>query len=282
MPVYSEKIDATMSQVVITGFEFSNGDCMFVQLEAINQAGLSTTANSSGYIIDLTPVELELIVDGSDPSSDLEYQSSGEILSVSWSARDEESNISQIEGAVYELREGRRIRVYPDPLSSDAVTEIISETSVSWQVNTSLVSGSKYIAAVTFTNGAGLRAQYETNGVLVDTTPPFVESVVVLSDTYFNADSGDMVTVIANPNLLEVRWIADDPESGIFEYLVGVVNDNLTLVTPYTNFGTTTGGLIENLNLPPGGEYRVVLISVNRAGLQSEPTYSDSFRLVSK
>ena len=280
-PIYSERVDGTLSEVVLSRFAFSNADNISVQLEAVNQAGMSTIVTSAGYIIDLTPTELTFIVDGADSSSDLEYQADAKILSVSWDARDGESGISQIEGAVYELREGRRVRVYPDPLSSDATAEIIPETSTSWQVNTSLVSGLKYITAVTFTNGAGLRSQYESNGVIVDTTPPLVESVSVLSDTYADIDSGSMVTVIANPSLLEIRWIAVDPETSILEHLVAVVNNNLTLVTPYVSFGTVTGGLIENLNLPPGGEYMVTLVAVNLAGLQSDPAFSEPFRLVS-
>jgi len=150
------------------------GDRIFVQIDAVNGAGLVTAVNSSGVIIDLTPPQLDYIVDGLDPSSDLQYQTSSTSIATMWQVRDNQSGILQIEGAIFEFREGRRIRVYPDPFFTDATTEIISQGNSNWELDErnglSLTSGSKYVAAISFTNGAGLRVQYESNGVIVDTT----------------------------------------------------------------------------------------------------------------
>ena len=278
--MYQERIEGSTNQITLNHFSFSNGDYIFVQLEAFNGAGLKVGTNSTGYIIDLTPPQVTYIVDGSSPASDLEYQDDSEMLSVMWQVLDDQSGISQIEGAVFELREGRRIRVYPDPLFTDATTDVIPADSMSWDVTRlNLVSGAKYITAITFTNAANLRSQYETNGVIVDTTPPTVESVSVMSDAYVGVDSGDLVTIVADLNVIEARWLASDTETGISEYLVGVVDENSTLVVPnYISFGLATGGLIKNLSLVPESEYRVVVVAVNLAALMSEPAYSETFR----
>ena len=282
--VASDSVSGDQSAMVWNWFSFTNGDRIFVKIDAFNGAGLATTVNSSGITIDLTPPELVYIVDGPDPSVDLQYQTSSTSVRTSWQVRDNQSGITHIEGAIFEFREGRRVRIYPDSFFTDAVTESISRTASSWEVNgLQLVSGSKYITMVTFTNGAGLTVQYESNGVIVDTTPPIVQSVLVLTDTY--TDTADTNVVIANPDLVESRWIAFDPETGIREYLVGVVNENSTFVTPggqdYISFGTATGGLIENLALvPESGLYRVVVVAVNAAGTRSEPVYSEPFRYI--
>ena len=263
-------------------FSFANGDYIFVQIDAFNGAGLVTAVNSSGIIIDLTPPQLVYIVDGSDPSNDLQYQISSTSLSTRWEVRDDQSGISQIEGAIFEVREGRKMRVIPNPFFDDATTVTRPSGASSWPVNDlRLTSGSKYVAAISFTNGAGLRVQYESNGVIVDTTPPIVQRVSVLTDSYTDAVSTNLV--LANPNQIEARWIAFDPETGIREYLVGVVDENSTFVTPggqdYISFGTSTGGLIENLALAPGsGPYRVAVVGVNFAGARSAPFYSEPFR----
>ena len=280
--VASDSVTGDQRAMVWNLFSFTNGDRIFVQIDAFNGAGLATTVNSSGITIDLTPPELVYIVDGPDPALDLQYQTSSTSIRTSWQVRDNQSGISHIEGAIFEFREGRRVRIYPDPFFTDAVTESIPHTTSFWEMNgLQLVSGSKYVTMLNFTNGAGLTVQYESNGVIVDTTPPIVQSVLVLTDTY--TDTVDMNVVIANPSLVESRWIAVDPETGITEYLVGVVNENSTFVTPggqdYISYGTATGGLIGNLALvPESGFYRVVVVAVNAAGTRSEPVYSEPFR----
>ncbi len=279
--LHRETVEGGTTAFTRNHFTFSDGDNVFVQLEAANGAGLLTTVNSSGVIIDLSAPQLQSLVDGLDLSADLDYQSTSNTLSVAWQASDDQSGISQIEGAVFELREGRRVRVHPDPFFTDATTEPITTTNV-WVVpDISLQSGRKYIVAVTFTNGAGLRAQYETNGIVIDTTQPIVDLVSVQGDTYIDPDvtGAQSVDIIANPDQVDARWMATDPESGVLEYLVGIVDENSTLViSEYINFGRATGGRLENLGLNPGQEYRVAVVAVNRAGVMSEPTLSVRFR----
>lgn len=284
--VYRESPLTTIDSQILSGEEFrfatnqlqlENGDSVFVRVTGVNGAGGRIDVNTSGVTIDLTPPELASIVDGNDPSDDLRYQTSNSSLVVSWEVRDLESGVDRIRGNIYELREGRRVRIYPD---GDGAT--IPVDQISWNVDgLELNSGSRYIPSLMFTNGAGLEILYESNGVIIDSTPPIVLFVSVSSDSYLDTgDTDDPITTVARPNQTEARWLATDIESGILHFMVGVVGDNGTLLTPgYVIFdGTVSGGLIETQDLPPGGLYRVAVIAVNLAGARSEITLSEPFR----
>lgn len=281
--VYFTIVEGNINQISLSQFSFTNGDQISVTVEARNGAGLTSTVTSNGYIIDLTPPQVSYIIDGrgSGPSNDLEYQTSNTTYDVSWDVRDEESGITRIEGAIFELREGRRMKVYPSSPFQPTVSIPPSPQSV-WSISSelSLDIGVKYIASLTFINGAGLRMVYETNGVIVDPTPPVVQRVSVSTSTYIGEEGPDMITVVADPDSIEVRWVAVDPESGISSYRVGIIDSNDTLVVDYVRFENTYGGVIEGAGslLSPNETYRVVLIAVNLAGEESMPVYSNQFR----
>ena len=278
--VYSTVVDGTVSQISLTQFSFTNGDQIFVEVEASNGAGLTRTVTSNGYTIDLTPPQVTNIVDGTDLNGDVNYQSSNSTYNVSWEARDDESGITRIEGAVFEIREGRRMKVYPSSPLQPFVS--ILPTQSMWSIidDLSLEVGARYIATIAFTNGAGIRVMYESNGVIVDPTPPAIQSVSVVTDTYIGDGESEMVTVLANPDFIEAQWVAFDPESGISGYRVGIIDDNDTLVLDYINFDNTRGGVLEGArsNLNSDRVYRVAVIAINLAGQESMPTYSNRFR----
>lgn len=281
--IYSTMVDGTVNQVSLRQFSFMNGDQIFVEVEAINGAGLMGIVRSNGYTIDLTPPQVTYIVDGTDPSIDLEYQSSNTTYVASWDITDGESGIAQIEGAIFEIREGRRMKVYPvSPL--EPFVSISTSQSV-WSVSDDLTldAGAKYIASIAFENHAGIRVVYETNGVIVDPTPPIVQTVSIVTDTYLRDEDADsLVTVLSDPYSIQVQWVAFDPESGIRSYRVGIFDDNDTLVFGYVSFENTNGGVLEGASsvLDSETEYRVVVIAINNAGEQSFPAYSNRFRQV--
>ena len=271
-PVYQESISGNINTISWSYFSFSNGDFIRVEVEGFNGAGLSSVQTSDGVIIDLTPPELLYIVDGINPPFDESFQSSSDSFQVSWSITDSESSITQIEGAIYEVEGSRHVQIYPP--------ERIPPSETSWSVSGLLLKlGSRYVASLTVTNGAGLRSVFESDGVTVDLSPPVVEYVSTTSDTYTNVD-GAVSTVATISNRVNVRWSGFDPESGIESYLVGIVNENLTFVTPNTTFeGSSVGGLIENFALTPGDEvYHVAVVAINNVGMSSSPVYSSQFR----
>jgi hypothetical protein len=282
--VYITIVEGNIYQISISQFSFTNGDQISVTVEARNGAGLTSSVTSDGYIIDLTPPQASYIIDGqgSGAQDDLEYQASNITYDVSWEVRDEESGITQIEGAIFEIREGRRMKVYPSSPFQPTVSITPSPQST-WSIGSaelSLDTGVRYIASLTFTNGAGLRMVYETNGVIVDPTPPAVQRVFVSTSTYIGEQGADVITVVADPDSIEVQWMADDPESGIGGYRVGIIDSNDSLVIDHVRFENTYGGAIEGAGsmLSPNETYRVALIAVNLAGEESMPVYSNQFR----
>lgn len=286
--IHSETVDGMEREWTRNSFQFRDGDLISVTVEGVNGAGGSGMVSLPMVMVDLTPPVLTNIVDGRD-LIDLDYQDSGSSLAASWSVQDLQSGIISIGASIYEVREGRKVRFHP-ALQANFVS--IPTNQNTWVVDgLRLTSGARYVISLMFTNGAGLEATYETNGVLVDSTPPTVASVLVLSDVYLDtADTGDAVsvvtdsvTMVANPNLTEARWSAFDTESGLLHFLVGVVdavNNNTLVSSEYTVFeGTAIGGIVQiSSELSPEGVYRVVVIAVNRAGTESEDTFSAPFR----
>ena len=250
-----------------------------VEVEARNGAGQSVTARSHSYSIDLSPPRVDYVSDGSDPLNELSYQSMDDHLVVSWDVFDDESGIVKAEVAVFEQREGRRMQVYPDPLTSGESTEEISVAETTINLSLPLNHGAKYITVLTFTNGAGLRAQYESNGVTIDTSPPTVEAVTVLAEVSMDDESGSIELTVTSSEIVDARWRATDPDSGVAEIFVGVVDENLTYMSPgMVSFGARSGGILENLELTPFAQYRVAVVAINNAQLQSGPVLSEPFR----
>ena len=281
--IHTETVDGAVSEITWTHFSFVNGDSVIIDVEARNGAGRRVTATSSPYTIDLSPPHVNYLVDGSDPAQDIEYQSENDRLSISWDVEDLVSGVDTIEIAVLEQREGRRVLFHPDPLTLGLYKEEIDSTLVSYTLrNILLTHGAKYIAVVTFTNGAGLAVEYETSGVTIDLSLPVVSRVVVEGEVSLNQDTNSVEVIVSSMEQVSARWSAGDADSSIAEYLVGIVDENDTYVAPgLVSFGRSSGGVVENLDLVPGSLYRVAVMAVNHAQSESETGFSDVFRSAS-
>lgn len=282
--VHSETVDGSVHELSWAHFSFDNGDSIYIEVRAENGAGKRMTRSSDEYVIDLTPPHLSYLVDGSDGGRDERFQSHNDSLSVSWSADDAESAIQMITISVWELSEGRRMLIYPDPLlPGETSIQIDPSLSTHTLGNLTLSHGMKYVSVLTLTNGAGLVSEYESSGVVVDTTPPLVTALSIDGNLVINEEEEEerMEYVVSSTDHVNVRWSAHDIESGISEVLVGIVDENNTLVSPTTiSFSVHNSGglLLGNLALVPGSQYRVRLTAVNQAQSHSQTTYSDEFR----
>lgn len=279
--IHSDTVEGTVNQVTWTHFSFADGDSVRVDVRAENGAGRRRTVSSSPYVIDLSPPHVNYLVDGGDPDDDITHQSQRDQLTVTWSIEDGESGIERIEVTVLEVTEGRRTLVYPDA-SSEQYNEINSTLTTYTLRNLSLNHGMKYITTLFVTNGAGVTSEYESSGVIVDTTPPLVSSVSVDGEVIMNYETSDVEVVVTSRDRVSVRWLANDVESNVAGVLVGIVDENDTLVDPGTTSfgGLSSGGVVGNLNLVPGALYRVAVTAVNQAQLQSQTTFSHPFRYI--
>jgi len=281
----SETLEGTQQRYQRATFQFSQGDTVLVEVRGFNGAGGSAVVRSLTVMVDLTPPLVSAVVDGPSLSEDLAFQSVSDSLSVSWRVQEDLSSVMSITAMIYQDRAGQRTRYFPVLLADVVVLPTNQDTATITGLQ--LASGARYRVVLTFTNEAGLAAMYETDGVVVDLTPPTLQAVRVMASNYMdigsNADSmaTDLVTVVTNPNRTEVRWTGSDPESGISSYFVGVVNmnDSQVLAMEEEFSGASVGGRLE-LPLLNEGVHRVYVMAVNHAQLRSPPTFSSPFRSV--
>ena len=279
--IYTETVDGDINELTLTHFSFGSNDSVIVEVRAENGAGGRVTVESNPYTIDLSPPHVSYLVDGDKVGQDLQYQAQTNRLMVSWSAEDEESRIEKIEISILVLSEGRRLHIYPDPVISGQSELNINPTLNTYTVdNLSLIHGSKYVVVLTLTNGAGLVAQYETTGVVIDVSPPIVTAVAVDGELTLNQGSSDVDVLVPSAEHVTVRWLVSDDVSGVAEILIGILDENDTVVAMTTYPGSHSGGaVIGGLDLAPSSLYRVSVTAVNHATTQSPSSYSQQFRL---
>ena len=267
-------------------FSFSNGDEIRVKVTAFNGAGLTSSSTSNGYSIDLTAPEVTTLQDGLNSASDMDYLASSTNYSVNWIAFDNESGVSAIEIALFHLSAGKKNRIFPDILS-DSMTQLLDDPSMtSYNIeDIQLVHGYKYIAVVTFTNGAGLKASFETNGATIDLISPIVHGVSVFGDTYLNDDNeANDIVMLGSAKQVEASWEGSDDSSGIATFSLSIIDDDDTIVeSGYATFnGQVRNGRISGLDLSVGNSnagpfYRVRVTATDNAGHESQPLHSEKF-----
>ena len=288
--IHTDEVGGAESSVTWNHFSLGHGDKVYVSVTAVNGAGMSAITSSDGYTVDITPPELEGLIDGiGGPADDLDYQTGLTSLFFSWVARDPESDISLIEVSVYEAYHGQRRLFHPNASNDENTTSVDPSLTSESIDGLNLTPGARYTVSLVITNGAGKQVSYETDGVTVDPIAPVVDSVTVVSDTCIleEADDGGSdddnsllaVVVVANLNQVRLRWSGSDAIGKIAEYSAGIVqNGTAVFVKDYVGFGAALGGVIDGLLLEDGETYQAVVVAKDTAGSDSVPTYSEPFR----
>ncbi|XP_019614832.1 PREDICTED: uncharacterized protein LOC109462715, partial [Branchiostoma belcheri] len=226
--VEDEVIHASESVGMTTSFRWHHfhlhqGDQVFVNLNVTNRALGVTTLQSDGFVLDLTPPVLKYLRDGLDPDKDAQYSSSTTELTANWKFVDEETGVDYIELQVYQKHGGTR-----SPLGESVTLDGAAQNWTSTEA-LSLNIGALYTVKVHAINAAGLTAVHETDGVLIDPTPP--EILFIHAGVLSGMDDEELTNgfvVIANTGTLTASWLGLDGESGIDSYWIGL--------------GTTHGG----------------------------------------
>ena len=267
--------------------QFDDGDYVYVAVTAINGAGLNATVQSDGFLVDTTAPEVVYVRDGTE-DEDLEFQANDSRIDVAWKFVDSESRVSYYEVAVLQLVSGSRSRIWPPVLSGNPSAERISNSTISsWsKTGLSLMSGEKYVVSVTAVNRAGLSANQESSGIVIDTFPPNVVSLKVLDSVA--SDDAESV-LISTANLIHASWSAVDDETYVSEYFLDIIDDKTgASVLPLGDFysvGLRTSSVIDQLNLKVdnfrnGSFYRVLVKAVDAAGNVSPIKRSKKIGLV--
>ena len=259
-------------------FSFSNGDFIFAIVEGFNFVGVSVNSSSDGYVIDITPPLIEYLFDGTS-SHDLAYQSSTTSLSASWFAYDFESKIEKIKVAIFQVQQGKKVRIFPNPQFEDISYFELSNSSNNYSVmELELVHTATYVFNVLLINGAGLEIAYETNGVFIDSIRPEVSYVSVLGES----SKSQHILLVKSSTMVHAEWSGFDKGSGILSYIAAIVTENGTFVTEFRDYGTSNNGIISDLSLSYGNVsngpfYKVRVVAIDFANQQSIPKDSALF-----
>ncbi|XP_052081235.1 uncharacterized protein LOC127719259 [Mytilus californianus] len=261
-------------------FHFEHKDRVKLVLQTTNGALNSIVNETDGYIVDLTPPKLVYLEDGSVQHEDLEFQSDTTSLSSNFKFIDEESGLDHFKIQIYQRYQSIRSQIVPETrndwieLDDGNLNEFIDPSLT-------LRQGAVYSIRVGAVNKAGFMAAFETNGVMVDTTPPIIHwlHVNTLSD-----DEGQTVYGYvwqADTNGIKAAWLSSDHESGVINYKIAVGSSpGGTEVKSWTDIGLKTDKYIDGLSLDitdidtKTPVYYVSLIALNGAGLESSPVIS--------
>ena len=223
-----------------------------VTVRGVNGAGLKSGNSTNGVLIDTSPPVSVLVKDGPNPSTDIDYQSSTDTISFTWSL------VSDPESSIVSLETG----VGTSPGEHDVVALVRSATVTSQSFSgLTLEDDHVYYSSVCATNGARIKTCFYSDGVLIDSTPPqrgvIVHGLVWPGHRYQ-----------ADDRKLAAHWYGfTDLESTVeyFEWAVGT-SPNGTDVRDYVNVGSNVT-FEADLYLQNGKEYFVSVLGYNRAGL---------------
>eukprot|EP01029_Cantina_marsupialis_P002792 TRINITY_DN1266_c0_g2_i3.p1 TRINITY_DN1266_c0_g2~~TRINITY_DN1266_c0_g2_i3.p1 ORF type:complete len:2346 (-),score=956.33 TRINITY_DN1266_c0_g2_i3:295-6780(-) len=133
----------------------------YVTVTAVNGFGLTTTAFSNGILID-TSKPIGTILDGDEVDGDIDYQTSTNKVSATWSIDDFESGLTRIEWAIGTESNAEQFMKFKS-------VGLSSRGSIS---NLDVPHGTKYIVSVRAWNGAGNSVILKSTGCTVDIVAP--------------------------------------------------------------------------------------------------------------
>ncbi|XP_025084423.1 uncharacterized protein LOC112558273 isoform X1 [Pomacea canaliculata] len=229
-------------------FSLRHRDVVRTKLRVSNGALNTITSETDSFIIDLTPPELYSLWDGLG-SSDIEYQSDITSLSAKFEFHDDESGIDYYKYQVYQTMHGHHAQIIP--ATKNDWNRLPSGPRNSLTVNgLTLTSGLRYSIRMAAVNSAGSVTTYDTNGVLVDNTPPTMERVHVGVLSTEDEIDLDGYVLQSDQSDIKANWLATDHESGIDHYEVAVgTSPGATDVLDWRNVGKEQDRYISGLNL---------------------------------
>ncbi|KAL8609977.1 hypothetical protein ACOMHN_029470 [Nucella lapillus] len=202
-------------------YHLKHRDVVRSVVRATNGALNTASKSTDTFLVDLTPPRLGYLWDGQS-AADINFQSDVKQLGASFEFMDEESGVDHIKYQVYQTQHGHRTQIIPP--TRNAWAELPKggpQKSVS-VMGLSLTPGLRYYLRVGAVNGAGSVATYDTDGVLVDPTPPVMERVhvgVLSSEEEVVIDGRVLQSDVSG---IKASWLATDHESGVKEYQVSV------------------------------------------------------------
>ena len=179
----------------------------FATVKCVNKVGLQATSFSNGVVYDDSPPRPLYVRDG-------DYQGPNTNVTVAFKFVDAESGISKFQVKVWGTDNTGIVLDIHGPYVFDGNVAVIS-----LQTRQELVNGRKYVVNVTAINGAGFKATVESDGFVIDGTPPVCSSVWDGKEGYEND-----IEYAPSQSKRIISWICHDKESPIVRYRFAVRN----------------------------------------------------------
>ena len=219
-----------------------NGGLYFVNVRAINAAGLKSGISSFNFTADTTVPSVPTV------ASTYSYLTSRTLVPIRWTAATDSQS----------LVTGYQVSVSTANGNTATWTSV---TGTATTLNAALTNGAYYYAKVRAVNGVGLVSELSSFRFMVDTTAATVPKI---SDASRFAKSATTAAL---------SWTAStDGESGVNGYEVSFGSQyGGSNLKSWTAVGVTTSATLTGLNLLPGQLYFANVRAINAAGLISTP-----------
>ena len=242
-----------------------DGSNVTTKVRAYTKAGLFTEITSNGVIIDTSQPLPRSVSDGPDIFSDLQYADWTTSYTVSWEPfKDTHTRIVNYNVGVKRKNGG---------LLSSGFTAV--GTARQFVVpGLTLISEEEYCAVVEGENAAGLKAQVQSNCLLIDHDAPRPGTVNDGTANDIDYQSGDTV--------FHANWNGFDDGvrgSGLAEYKYILTDQNDVNITSWTSVGLQTNVTISGIYLGDGNIYYITVRAIDRVrhykDVRSDGVYID-------
>ena len=152
-----------------------HGDSIYVKLTTTNGAETPTVIESDGFVIDQTPPSVKYLHDTMDGRR---YQSDSTELHLKWKFDDPESGLKEYRYYIEDFYQGQGHKFYPQGQGYVTIPVINNNITVDIVLqNLNMTNGHKYLVKVTAVNHADMPQSQESDGVIIDSTPPVLKKV---------------------------------------------------------------------------------------------------------
>lgn len=242
--------------------ELESGKTYYVNMTAVNGAGLEATEKSDGFVVDTTPPVCARVWNGKDDyREDIGYAPSSNRFTISWVCHDNEAPIVRYRLSVKDVETNR----YVIPFHTLKMRFNSSGSAIitgGGRMTTKLEEGHKYASGIEIVNAVGLRTIKWTSGIVIDNTPPVVSKLKLA----FYPES----------DLLNAEWLVSDKESGLKSVSWGLgtspeTNDikNFTDVSP-----SVSNISVSSVSFQQGSTCFLNIFAINNGGLSSKSSSS--------
>ncbi|XP_076086791.1 uncharacterized protein LOC143057371 [Mytilus galloprovincialis] len=260
--------------------DLEHKDRVKVNVKATNGAQNTVTAESDGFVVDLTPPELMYIGDGTVAQEDVKYQGSTTEVSANFKFSDPESELDRFQIQIYEKYQRTRRQIFP--VTVGEWHNIMDNSKIDYtHTALTLNPGGRYSMKIGAVNKAGAITAFETDGVIIDNSAPTIQSLKVgpLTGGYEVVMSGFVKQ--ADTQGIQAAWSGVDSQSGISGYQVAVgTTSGGTETLIWTDYGMNTGAYIDGLTLALTSVYYVSVKVQNGAEMWSNVVTSTPVQII--